>query len=203
MQNKQTGFTLIELLVVVLIIGILSAVALPQYTKAVEKSRLSEALTTIKALRDQMDLYVLENGFPSTQSGLQDKMTIDLTGGNWEDSATYVTKNFTYYFFCTSRLCYFEVSPNNTTRGNYTLFGSNEGSGWKNSCASQDTDWGRQLCKSISWAGVGIYRHPNITKNAPDFGVRGVFYIAKLLTSKSFSVRRRTKAPSKASVQLL
>ncbi len=56
------GFTLIELLVVVLIIGILSAVALPQYTKAVEKSRAAEAIQILRYMHQQGELCVLEKG---------------------------------------------------------------------------------------------------------------------------------------------
>ena len=61
MTTQVKAFTLIELLVVVLIIGILAAIALPQYQKAVEKSRATQALVAVKHILDAQKVYYLAN----------------------------------------------------------------------------------------------------------------------------------------------
>ncbi len=60
-MNKK-GFTLIEILVVVLIIGILAAIALPQYRKSVEKAKAAEAVIILKYMRERMHEFELANG---------------------------------------------------------------------------------------------------------------------------------------------
>ncbi|WP_428048921.1 type IV pilin protein [Candidatus Avelusimicrobium caledoniensis] len=62
MKNNNKAFTLIELLVVVLIIGILAAVALPQYEKSVMKSRYSSLMALTDALAQAEETYYMANG---------------------------------------------------------------------------------------------------------------------------------------------
>ena len=65
-MKTNKGFTLIELLVVVLIIGILAAIAVPQYQKAVMKADLHKGIPLVESLYQATQTYYLAHGdFPT------------------------------------------------------------------------------------------------------------------------------------------
>ena len=74
MKNKKNAaFTLIELLVVVLIIGILVAIAVPQYQKIVAKARVSTYLPVLKAWAEAEERYFMANGaYPAAANNVED-----------------------------------------------------------------------------------------------------------------------------------
>jgi len=153
----KKGFTLIELLVVVLIIGILSAIALPQYTKAVERARSAEALTNISTMKKQVELYILENGLPS--SGFvqyKDFANVDLSGGQWNGNS-YTTKNASYSAFISSNGGYIVASFMKNGQGGYGFaetstydernLGAPKISGWYSYCWTDQMQTGQNICK--------------------------------------------------------
>ena len=151
----KQGFTLVELLVVVLIIGILSSVALPQYTKAVEKSRISEVLTRTSSLEKVMDLYVLENGYKNVSFFGKNAVNtdIDVTIGLQQNSVgtdNMDSKYFDYQGYCDDSRCYWTVarlSPG----GIYVLWAERlEGGVWTHYCEfDEDDSVAKTMCNQL------------------------------------------------------
>ena len=88
-RKSNKGFTLVEILIVVIILGILAAIVIPQFTNASQDARKSSLVSQLQTLRSQIELYKLQHG-----DALPDLVT------NWNPMTTvtvYATKNYGPY----------------------------------------------------------------------------------------------------------
>ena len=159
----KQGFTLIELMVVVLIIGILSAIAMPQYTKAVEKARVSEALAVVDGIRKGVDLYVLENGYEnvelvgdmSASGNTAKKLVIDSENAlncSWDDGDTCKGQFFEYDAYCYGTgVCY--IRAGRLADSYYLFMTKNRGSKWIRECHVGGSASGKLICDQLAGQG--------------------------------------------------
>jgi len=72
-QRRRSAFTLVEILIVVIILGILAAIVMPQFTSASGDARRNSLSSSLHALRTQLELYMLQHG----------DETAAITGSDW------------------------------------------------------------------------------------------------------------------------
>lgn len=160
----KNGFTLIELLVVVLIIGILSAVALPQYTRAVLKARYSEIQTIISAYKTAAETYYMANGaYPDYWHDMDLEPPAGCTAADTAVGGG---------LYCNQKSLYFDLytqndknivgfyQPNNKTKVAYVQWLDVSAKPSKRECwaVTDDTD-AQALCKSLNGTEAGTTAH--------------------------------------------
>ena len=92
--KRKPAFTLIELLIVVVILGIIAAIVVPQFTIATDDARLSTLRTNLATVRSQLQLYKLEHkdNFPTDNTTFEAQLTAktDAAGAAGTDYGPYL-----------------------------------------------------------------------------------------------------------------
>ncbi len=95
-MDNQDAFSLLELIIVIIIVGVLSALALPRFINLIEFSRSTEAINSIRVVRDSIErCYIASNGYTKCHLNTYDlppPNTLDV-----DDPGLSPNAHFTYY----------------------------------------------------------------------------------------------------------
>ncbi len=152
-MNK--GFTLLELLVVVLIIGILAAIALPQYRVAVEKSRIAETFAVIRKIKQNIKMGEMSGALDYVHISDEDLMDVvfedvgPITPNLLQGSLPGVeSKHFCYYYLW--GFVGAMRKPCTEAETDYIIIWRTPGDGHEeeNNCEGVSA-FGKKVCKSV------------------------------------------------------
>ena len=150
------AFTLIELLVVVLIIGILAAIAFPQYQVAVEKARVAQILPMMRHIYDALAVYKLQHGYYYDKDygtswddlGIEPPAGFGVTNSNlesWNDNwYCFPNEESSGYVYCSSEKYGYDIWMFQPDEPNYP-----EVAGKRACVVDQSGTLGERLCKSL------------------------------------------------------
>lgn len=158
MHSPKAAFTLIELLVVVLILGILAALAVPQFALAVEKSRATEALHILKAIEQAGKICEMERG----ERCVLDQLAIMLPQMKELSSVQFNSDHFSYIGWPASSPSAMRI---NSPTYDYQLY-LNFGPYHTRRCIAQ-LEKGKQICKALG--GREVERLTENTYNVSDY----------------------------------
>ena len=97
MKKRTSGFTLVEILIVVIILGILAAIVIPQFTDASEEARESTLASNLQVLRSQVGLYKIQHRDNYPDSTSSDTFEATLVNKTLEDGTVDAAGDFGPY----------------------------------------------------------------------------------------------------------
>ena len=107
----EKGFTLVELMIVIVIVGILSAIALPNFLNQTKKAAATEATSQVSAIFKQAHTFVLEKGALGT---------VDADCSDYAGTLTSITDGASFSYVCGGNQTAFTVTATGDTNNNNT-----------------------------------------------------------------------------------